>query len=68
MRITDDDARFIEGYAAALFDVIRKLTLDEPAVKSYDSMTVDTKRGLLHSYFFNMKDGGRHHPVLIIPA
>jgi hypothetical protein len=63
MQMANDEARFIEGYAAALFDVIRTLTLDEPVVKSYDPMTVETKRGLLHSYFFDMKDGGGHHPL-----
>jgi len=52
---------FIEGYAMALTDIMSRLTGDSPCGKSYDPMTVSS--GTMHSYAFDMKDGGRHHPI-----
>lgn len=57
------EAGFIEGYAAALQGVLKHLTGDDWCGKSYDPMTVDLRLGVLHSYAFDMKDGGRHHPI-----
>lgn len=61
--ITPEQARFIEGYAAALDDVHTKLTGCALSAKSCDPMTVELETGFMHSYAFNMKDGGRHHPL-----
>ena len=52
---------FVEGYAMALCDIMYKLTGDTPSAKSYDPMFV--RGGKMHSYAFDMKDGGRHHPI-----
>jgi hypothetical protein len=56
-----DRQRFIEGYATALKDLEQRLTGDNGCSKSYDPMTCEEK--VMHSYAFDMKDGGRHHPV-----
>ncbi len=56
-----EEQRYIEGYAAALHDVYKELTGDNWCAKHYDPMTCESK--VLHSYAFNMKDGGRHHNV-----
>lgn len=50
---------YVEGYAAALTDLMRVLTGESPCGKSYDPMYV--KGLVMHSYAFDMKDGGRHH-------
>lgn len=51
----------IEGYAKALTDLLWEVTGDTPAMKTYDPMTI--RDGVMHSYAFNLKDGGRHHPL-----
>lgn len=60
-KLTQDQQRFLEGYAAALQDVEYRLTGDNGCSKSYDPMKCEEE--IMHSYAFNMKDGGRHHPV-----
>jgi hypothetical protein len=60
-QLTPDQQRFIEGYAAALQDLEYKITGDNSCSKSYDPMKCESE--VMHSYAFNMKDGGRHHPV-----
>jgi hypothetical protein len=52
---------YIEGYAAALADVMRYYTSDSSCGKHYDPMQISN--GIMHSYAFDMKDGGRHHPL-----
>lgn len=54
-------ARFIEGYAMALSDVIYHLTGESICGKSYDPMLIEGNTA--HSYAFDMKDGGRHHDL-----
>lgn len=61
LRLTYDEERFIEGYARGLADMMLSLCGDSPCAKSYDPMTIEGTT--MHSYAFNMKDGGRHHPV-----
>jgi len=61
MWMTLEDAKYIEGYAAALVDLNFEITGEYPMGKSYDPMTVDGNT--MHSYVFDMKDGGRHHPA-----
>lgn len=60
-KLNSDQQRFIEGYAAALQDLEYKLTGDNGCSKAYDPMKCETET--MHSYAFDMKDGGRHHPV-----
>jgi hypothetical protein len=60
-QLTPDEQRFIEGYAAALQDLEYKITGDNSCSKSYDPMKCESE--VMHSYAFNMKDGGRHHLV-----
>lgn len=60
-RLSPDRRRFIEGYATALKDLELRLLGDNGCSKSYDPMTCEEK--VMHSYAFDMKDGGRHHPV-----
>ena len=60
----DFEARcFLEGYALACADIMRKLTSDTPCSKSYDPLTVEGNT--LHSYAFDFKDGGRHHDATL---
>jgi hypothetical protein len=64
--VTEDDLTprqkgYIEGYAAALQKILYAVTGDCGCSKSYDPMTIEG--GTMHSYAFNMKDGGRHHPL-----
>ena len=62
--LTDIDtsaAIFIEGYATALADIMRKLSGESPCSKSYDPMMIEGMTA--HSYAFDMKDGGRHHDL-----
>jgi hypothetical protein len=55
------EQRYIEGYAAALLDVLFELTGDNLCSKCYDPMTCE--ESVMHSYAFDMKDGSRHHDV-----
>lgn len=63
VRLSFSEARFIEGYAAALQDIMHALTGDNGCSKSYDPMTIYDDGVTMHSYAFDMNDGGRHHPV-----
>lgn len=59
--LSNNQQRFLEGYATALQDIEYLLTGDNGCSKSYDPMKCEET--VMHSYAFNMKDGGRHHPV-----
>lgn len=59
--LTAEEQRYLEGYAAALQDLQYELTGDNNCSKHYDPLTCEAS--VMHSYAFNMKDGGRHHPV-----
>jgi hypothetical protein len=59
--VTERQAGFIEGYANACDDLLGKLTGDRFSGKSYDPATVNLDAAIIHSYAFNLKDGGRHH-------
>jgi hypothetical protein len=61
MDITDNDKRRIEGYAEALQAIEYALTGENGCGKSYDPMTIEGDT--MHSYAFDMLDGGRHHPI-----
>lgn len=59
--LTPSQQRFLEGYATALQDLQLALTGDNFSSKHYDPMTCEAT--VMHSYAFDMKDGGRHHAV-----
>ena len=62
MKITTEEKEFIKGYATALQDIMYKLTGSNCNSKSYDPCEFyDDEK--LHSYAFDLKDGGRHHPL-----
>lgn len=61
MEINNNTARHLEGYAAALQDILFELTGDNCNSKSYDPMKIDGET--IHSYAFNLKSGGRHHDL-----
>ena len=61
MRLQDNDPAWIEGYAHALADIMSRMTGDSVCGKHYDPLLVE---GLvMHSYIFDMLDGGRHHEM-----
>lgn len=61
MKITKDEKEYIKGYARALQDMMFVLTGENTCDKPYDPVEFDD--GVLHSYAFELKDGGRHHPL-----
>lgn len=64
LKLGERTAGFIEGYAAALWDIELSLIRDKDGhCKTYDPMQVNIEDGTMHSYVFNMKDGGRHHQI-----
>ena len=60
-RLTEKQKNYLKGYAEALQDMMRRLTGEDTCGKSYDP--IDFSDGFIHSYAFDMKDGGRHHPL-----
>lgn len=56
-------AGFIEGFASACASLSYVLCHYPDGGKSYDPMKVDLQRGTMHSYVFNMRDGGRSHSL-----
>ena len=63
MKVSERQAGHLEGYAKALNDLLIDITGDSFSAKSYDPMTVDIKQGVMMSYAFDLKDGGRRHPL-----
>jgi len=61
MKLGEKQIAYIKGYAMAIQDVMVVLTGENSCAKSYDPLQVDDV--YLHSYAFNLKDGGRHHPL-----
>lgn len=53
---------FMEGAAYMAAMLMTRLSGDSPSGKSYDPLTVDVGSGVMRSYAFNLKDGGRRHP------
>jgi hypothetical protein len=59
-KLTEREAGRIEGYALALDQMLGVLA-ESKSGKSCDPMTVDG--ATMHSYAFDMKNGGRQHPI-----
>lgn len=53
---------FIEGAAYMASMLMTRLSGYSPNNKSYDPLTVNVNSGVIWSYAFNLKDGGRRHP------
>lgn len=62
MKITSEEKEFIKGYATALQDLMLKLTGSNGNSKDYDPCDFYDDE-ILHSYAFELKDGGRRHPL-----
>ena len=60
-KLTNDQKEYLFGYANALQDLMLELTGENHCAKSYDP--IEFSEGKIHSYAFDMKDGGRHHPL-----
>jgi len=61
MNLTEKEKDYIKGYAEALQDLMFKTTGSNTCGKWYDP--VDFKDDFILSYAFNLKDGGRRHPL-----
>lgn len=61
MKPTNKQIGYITGYATALQDIMLILTGENANSKSYDPCEIDNE--YLHSYAYDLKDGGRHHPL-----
>ena len=61
MKLTEKQTGEIEGFAQALQRMIFSITGENIIGKHYDPMTIGD--GVMHSYAFDMKDGGRHHKL-----
>ena len=61
MELNKKEEQYLKGYAQALQDVMFKLTGENTCGKSYDPIEFDNT--YIHSYAFDLKDGGRHHPL-----
>lgn len=59
--IDERERGYVEGFAAALQAMTYAITGDCGCGKSYDPMVIEGDT--MHSYAFDMKDGGRHHPI-----
>lgn len=60
-KLSKREQEYLKGYAQALQDFMFKMTGENTCGKSYDPISFSN--GIIHSYAFNMKDGGRHHPL-----
>lgn len=61
MKLGENRIAYLKGYAKAIQDTMLMLTGENSCAKSYDPVQVDDT--YIHSYAFNLKDGGRHHPI-----
>jgi hypothetical protein len=61
MKIGEKQKAYLKGYAMAIQDLMYNLTGENSMAKSYDPIQIDET--YIHSYAFNLKDGGRHHPL-----
>jgi hypothetical protein len=61
MKLGEKRIAYLKGYAMAIQDIMYQITGENSCAKSYDPLQVDDT--YLHSYAFNLKDGGRHHPI-----
>ena len=60
-QLTKSERHYLRGYANALQELMYRLTGNNSCAKSYDP--IDFTDDKIHSYAFDLKDGGRHHPL-----
>lgn len=58
-KLTQRQRGYVEGFAAGLERMMMAVSADSPCGKSYDPMRIIGDE--MHSYAFDLKDGGRHH-------
>lgn len=61
MKLSKEQESFIKGYAKAIQDTMIALTGDNTCGKNYDPC--EFKDDAIYSYAFDLKDGGRVHPL-----
>lgn len=61
MKLEQHQKDYLAGYAMAVQEMMYMLTGDNTCAKSYDP--IDFDENTIHSYAFNLKDGGRHHTL-----
>ena len=60
-KLSKKEQEYLKGYAQALQDIMWRMTGENGCAKRYDP--IDFSEDKIHSYAFDMKDGGRHHPL-----
>lgn len=60
-KLSKKEQEYLKGYAQALQDIMLSMTGENTCAKSYDP--IDFSEDKIHSYAFDLKDGGRHHPL-----
>ena len=55
-------AAVMEWLAMQMWHVMERLTENSYYGKSYDPLLIDLENGVMRSYVFDFKDGGRTHP------
>lgn len=63
-KMSPAQASFLTGYANALQDVLLAVTGANSCGKAYDPMTINLLEGVIYSYAFNLRRGGRAHPLI----
>ena len=61
MKLGERQIAYLKGYAMAIQSIMAELTGENSCAKSYDPIQIDDDT--IHSYAFDLKDGGRHHPL-----
>jgi len=61
-KLSKKEQEYLKGYAQALQDIMWRMTGENTCAKSYDPVGFSDDK--IHSYAFDMKDGGRHHPLI----
>jgi len=59
--LSEKEQDYLKGYAQALQDLMLRMTGDNGCSKIYDP--IEFEDGIIHSYAFDFKDGGRRHPL-----
>lgn len=61
MKLGEKQQAYLKGYAMAIQNMMEGITGEHSMAKSYDP--IQFSDDTIHSYAFNFKDGGRHHPL-----
>lgn len=58
---SEEEGKKIEHFAECLDKLELLMTGESRSAKMYDPMTCEYETQVLHSYTFDLRDGGRHH-------